>query len=97
MRARLLGAVGNAGIEHEVVHLVTAEFLKNLLGECLDRLEVVELQRQDRDAVGAAVKGEAVVGLLGGLLVTGAEDDAVRLCLLEKLLDGLEALVVDCE
>lgn len=90
----LLSAIGDTGVEKEVVDGVLADLGEGLFGEGLDVAQVVELQGQDGERVGGAVKGEGVVGLLGALGVAGAEDDAVGLGLLEELADGFEALVV---
>lgn len=72
MRTRLLGAVGDGGIEQHVVDLLLAQRLECLLSKGFHPPEVCKLQRQDRDIVLGLVEFEVTKGLLGTLGVPRA-------------------------
>ena len=89
----LLGAVGDAGVEEEVVQLGGVECGESLLGKRLGALEVGELEREDGQVVLGVVVLDGVVGGLGAGDVAGAEDESVGLLGLgEELFDCFEAL-----
>lgn len=92
--SRLLRTVADAGIQQQIVNIVLADLLEGLLGKALYVTQVVQLEGKYGQWVGGAVVGEGVVGFLGALGVARAQDDFVRLGLLEELKDGLEALVL---
>lgn len=89
MWSRLIRAIADGRVQHKIVNLVLPKLLERITGKALHISEVRELERQDGDLVGVLVVVEAAVGFLGGFDVTGAENDAVGLGLLQELLDGL--------
>src|SRR3569833_2506885 len=47
--ARLLGAVGDSGIEHEIVNLILSQLFQRLLGERLDRFQVGQFKQKQQN------------------------------------------------
>lgn len=93
MRTRLFGAIADGGIDHEVVNFILAQLFQCILGEAFHISQVGQLERQDGHLVRALVVADFSVCFLGCRDITRTKDDAIRLRLLEKLLDGFEALV----
>lgn len=90
---RLIRRPPNPRIQQQIIHLSLAQLLQRLLCKRLDRVEVIELTRENSHRASAATAaaglgvGEGIVGLLGSGGVAGAEEDVVGLGLL-----GEEAL-----
>ena len=91
IRSRRASSLRHCSIQEKVVDLVLAEFVQGLLCKAFHALEIGKVERQQRHAV-LGIVIESVIGCLGRLGVSDAEDEFVGLRLLQQLLDCLEAL-----
>lgn len=78
--------------QEQIIDLIRTKLGKSLLSKDLHTTQTLQVKRKNMNRVRGRVEVERVVCSLGGLGVSGTEDESVRLGLLEELLDGLEAL-----
>lgn len=89
---RLVRHLDNRRVQQQIIDARLAELGQRLLRKGLDVARICQVERQHCQCVRLFVKLDSLKGAVGRGDIARAEDDVVRLRLLQEELDGLEAL-----
>ena len=96
MRARFFRSVGDCCVENEQVNRGCAQLAQSLLCKDSSVLEVGKIQRNHGQLVSCPIEPDPLIGRLGLGDISSTQDEPIRSCLQEQLLDRFEALFAIC-